>query len=274
MCCGIRLGTGCGLSASPMASEPTSANPARTPWPQPTINVPALGSPAILGTTRQWDMADPQDGVSDGCTSALSPWSREPDMVSLEITSWEHAARIPGSWGKADRVADLQLLLPHEVTEPIYTIMARAEALFLRRTEPLPPFRERLARDFLEGRRTFEPGTDTSTGATGELVLETELNELLPGTQKLGDVVPHWDRKVAAALGADMVAITRGIRNFASLGLPREDYSFSYGYRLHVRRLSGTLLGSFSTHGALLMGCAGPVFQPGPLREVYDALLR
>lgn len=220
-------------------------------------------------------MADMADEKPEGFTDKPSPWDCEPNLVRLEIASWEHAARVPDSSGKAARVADLQRLLPDELTGPIYEMMARAEALFLRRTEPLPPFRERLARDFLDCRQGSESGAGTTAGATDRHTLEGEVEQLLSGTRKLGDVVPGWDAKVAVALGADAVGIARSIRNFAGLGLPREEFSLWYGYRLHVRRLPITLRGSpLATHGALLLGCAGPVFQPGPLRETHDLLCR
>ncbi len=215
-------------------------------------------------------MAEPQDGGN----ADASPWDRVPDLVSLDIATWEHAVRVPGSWGRADRVADLRRSLPDEVTKPIYALMAQAEALFLRRTEPIPPFRERLARDFDARSKASGPGPATADYAD-RLTLDGELREILSDTLKLDDVVPGWDAEVAAALGADATDIARGVRNFASLGLPRGEFSVTYGYRLSVRRIPGDLLGpALATHGALLMGGASPAFQPGPLRDFVDRLLR
>ena len=215
-------------------------------------------------------MAEPQDGRA----ADLALWEAVPDLVSLEIATWEHAARVPGAWGRADRVADLRRLLPGEVTKPIYALMAQAEALFLRRTEPIPPFRERLARDFDARSQAFESGRATADAAD-RLTLDGELREILPGTLKLDDVVPGWDAAVAAVLGADATDIARGIRNFASLGLPRGEFPVTYGYRLSVRRIPGDLLSpALATHGALLMGGASPAFQPGPLRDLVDRLHR
>jgi len=215
-------------------------------------------------------MAEPPDGGA----SDPSLWDRVPDLVSLEISTWEHAACVPRSWGKADRVADLRRLLPDELTKPIYALMAQAEALFLRRTEPIPPFRERLARDFDARSQASEPGGATADAADS-FTLDGELRELLRFTQNLGDVVPGWDAGVAAALGADAAEIARGIRNFETLGLPRGEFSVAYGYRLSVRRVPGDLLRpALATHSALLIGGASPAFQPGPLRDLSDLLLR
>lgn len=213
-------------------------------------------------------MAEP----SGGGAVDPSPWGRVPDLVSLEIATWEHAARVPGSYGRADRVADLRRLLPDELTKPIYALLARAEALFLRRTEPIPPFRERLARDFDVRSQASEPGSATA-GAADRFTLEGELRELLPGMRKLDDVVPGWDAGVTTALGGDAADIALLIGNFASHGLLRGEFSVRYGYRLCVRRIPGDLLPSaLATHGALLMGGAGPAFQPGPFRNLVDRL--
>ena len=216
-------------------------------------------------------MAEP----SDGGASDPSLWDRVPDLVSLEIATWEHAACALGSRGRANRVADLRRLLPDELTKPIYARMAQAEALFLRRTEPIPPLRERLARDFDLRSQASEPGSATvdDTAPYTPDFLDLELRVLLPGTLKLNDVVPGWDAGVADALGANATDIARGIHNFASLGLPRGEFSVTYGYRLFVRRIPGNRLRpALATHRALLMGCDSSAFQPGPLRDLFDAL--
>ena len=220
-------------------------------------------------------MVNARDEVLDGSPAKSSRWERPPELVRLEIASWEHASRVPGSWGKAHRVIDLQRLLPHELTAPIYVRLARAEALFQRRTEPLPPLKERLARDFLDGSISAVPGADTTGSDTDWLSLEGELRSISGGGLRLGDVVPEWDQKLAAELGVDAEGITRSIVDFAPQGLPRERFSLWYGYKLHVIRLPGTLLSPpFLTHGALLMGCSGPEVQPSRLREFCDDAFR
>ena len=217
-------------------------------------------------------MADSRDGTPGNRAPDPLPWDREPGLVSLEIATWEHAARVPESWGRAGRVADLQRLLPHALTEPIYTRLAEAEALFLRRTEPIPPLRERLARDFDARNQDSEPGDAAGAQADDGLTLEGELRRIFPAT-RLGEFVSGWDAQVAAALGASAEGVATRIRDFASLGLPRAEFSMWYGYKFSVRRIPHSLLGpALATHGALLMGCTGPVFQPSLIRDVCDPL--
>lgn len=213
-------------------------------------------------------MADPFDKGKDGNTLVPSLWEREPDLVILEIATWEHAVCVPGSWGKVDRVADLKRLLPHELTAPIYALLERAEALFLKRTEPIPPFRERLARDFED--RGAMPGAEVTVDADC-FTVERELRELLSSGRTLDEVLPGWDQAMADVLGADAERIALSIRNFASLGLPIGEFSLSYGYKVDVRRIPGRLLRpALATHGTLLMGCIDAGSQPGPRRELID----
>jgi hypothetical protein len=210
----------------------------------------------------------------DGVAAEPSLWESVPDLVSLEIATWEHSVLVPKSWGKADRVNQLQRLLPHELTDPIYDRMEQAEALFLRRTEPLPPLQERLARDFAAQNMVSQSELQTSDGAY-RLTLEGELQELLQTSNtKLNDITPNWDAVVATALGANAAGIEQKAE-FGSLGLPKGEYSVAYGYRIYVRRIKGSLLGpQMANHGALLMGCVGPNLQPGPLRDFVGMLLR
>lgn len=213
------------------------------------------------------DGAEPQVHVPEPAV-----WGREPHLVSLEIATWEHAACVPGSWGRAERVADLKRLLPHHLTAPIYELMARAEALFLRRTEPLPPFRERLARDFQAHDENLGSGDVPATPLNG-LTLEGELRQILPELTPLSRFVPMWNEQLAAALGSDAPAIAARVRNFANLGLPQAEFPLGYGYKLQVQRRPGFFINSMTrTHGTLLMGCTDPIFQPGRLREVTDEL--
>lgn len=204
-------------------------------------------------------MADPRDAVPAANGTNPSVWDAEPELVCLEIASWEHAVLVPGSYGRADRVADLKRRLPDKLTGPIYALLERAEALFLRRTEPIPPFRERLARDF---------------SVLDKLRLEGELDEIAQSERKFADILPEWDEAVAAALGDDVENVTRRIRDFppfGDLGLPRGTFSLGSGYRLSVRRIRGGCLGpALATHRTLLMGCFGPFVQPGRLRELQD----
>lgn len=207
-------------------------------------------------------MADPRDAVPAASGTEPSVWGTEPELVRLEIFTWEHAARVPGSSGRADRVADLERLLPDELTKPIYALLNKAEALFLRRTEPIPPFRERLARDF---------------GVPDECRLEGELHEIAQSGSKIDAIVPEWDEAVAAALGDDVKDVTQRIRNTSvgQLGLPCGTFPLGSGYRLSVCRISGRLLRpALATHGELLMKCIGPFFQPGRFRDLHDLVLR
>jgi hypothetical protein len=210
--------------------------------------------------------AAPKDPLRDA--QEISLWDREPDLIGWEIATWEHAVSEPGSNGIASRVADTKRILPRDFTEPIYVLLARAEAILTRRTEPIPPFRERLARDFNE-RNLSAQGNDIVPATPGNFTLDWELQELLQ--RDLSDVVPNWDTGLSAALGTRAGEIARNIQNFAPKGLPTGQCSLRYGYRINLRRIPGRLLGSFyATHGALLMGCRVPDRQPGPYREVID----
>lgn len=212
-------------------------------------------------------MAEPLDGVA----TDASLWDRVPDLVRLEIATWEHAALVPGSWGRADRVSQLRRLLPHELTNPIYERMARAEALFRRRTEPIPPLQERLARDF-DGQNLSPQTGRTMSDDDYRLTLQGEVDELLDANLSLNDIMPNWDAEVSSALGAKANEIARKI-NFGTLGLPRGEFSVAYGYRFSVWRMKGDLVGpQTATHRALLMGCVGPNLQPSPLRDLLDKL--
>jgi hypothetical protein len=212
---------------------------------------------------------------SDGVTAETSVWELGPELVSLEIATWEHAVLSPRSCGRADRVADLQRLLPHELTDLIYERMARAEALFLRRTEPLPPFRERLARD-LDTRSMGISSEETVSGGGYGITLEKELQGILQKNnhELIKDIVPNWDAEVARALGVNAAEIKRNF-NFVNVGFPKGEFSIACGYRICIRRIKGALLGApMATHGALLMGCVGPSLQPGPLRDVIGAIFQ
>lgn len=207
-------------------------------------------------------MGESDGNAPEGDAPSPSPWDREPELVSLEFVTWEHAAIVPGSWGKAERTGDLRRLLPHDLTDPFYALLRDVEKRFLRRTEPIPPLRERLARDF----DVAEPADI--------LGLEGELRELTKNSPTLGDVVPDWDVRLAAVLGSDVEDVARRIRYMATLGLPRASCSLHYGYGFNLRRIPGRMLGAaLATHQALLMGQRGPNgLQPGPLRDFCDLL--
>lgn len=196
-----------------------------------------------------------------------SLWNQVPELVTIEIATWEHTILVPESWGRVNRVANLRRILPHELTNPIYERMALAEALFLRRTEPIPPFQERLARDFEAQQFSSGSETDEPHG----FALADEIYQTLQGNLILNDVVPNWDEEIAKALKTNVPQVADGIRHLGSLGLPRGEFSVSYGYRVSVRRIKGDMLSQqTATNGALLMGSFGPAHQPGPIRDLLD----
>lgn len=211
----------------------------------------------------------PMDRGCAGRGGSRSIWDRQPDLVWWDIVTWEQAACVRGSLGKSSCVAASQRLLPHDVTEPIYDLLRQAERLLLRRTEPLPPYRERLARDFV-------PAPDGAEGSPNTFTLDSELARLLELTRPLGEIVPDWDARVETALGAQVSEVATTNRDFAPLGVPRGQFSMHYGYRINLHRVRGSAFGPVAaTHGSLLMGCCGPdSSQPGLLRDLCDELRR
>jgi hypothetical protein len=196
-------------------------------------------------------------------------WDEEPNFLCWTIKTWEHAARSSDSSGATLRVRDSQRLLPNEITAPIYAALAGLEETILRLTEPFPPFEARLLRETLD----FVPSDGVELDVSRSLTFIYQEDTLF--RKRLSEVVPDWDAKVAAALGAGANEVNEKISSFAADGIPRGEFPVSYGYRIDYRLIKGLNAGrNAETHRSLLMGCNESVCQPGFRRDVLDAARR
>jgi len=188
-----------------------------------------------------------------------SLWDREPVFVRWRVATWEHAALHPKSHGFTSRLRESQRLLPEDMTAPIYALLAEAEALVARITEPVPPFDARLLRD-----------VDADDGGRN---LNEQVDRLF--SQNFRDIMPNWSVEVAKAIGTNRLEIEQQVRSFAALGIPRDDFAIHYGYRLCVSFIRGRDADAkVATHRSLLMGCQANTWQPGSMRDAFDALMR
>jgi hypothetical protein len=184
-------------------------------------------------------------------------WDREPQFLSWKIKTWEHAALCSNSFGSTSRVVDSKRLLPKEITAPIYEALIEVEKSIFRLTDPLPPFEARLLRENKDGVSLSMPALHHEGSVFG---------------MRLVDLMPDWDAKVRAALGARVSDVNAKISNFATLGIPRGDFEVSYGYRVEFCIIKGSEADrDVKTHRALLMGCSESPWPPGDIRDAYDA---
>jgi hypothetical protein len=192
----------------------------------------------------------------------LAVWDQEPQLMRWQVKTWEHAALLPKSFGLTARVRDSKRILPEEITAPIYAALAEVEKNILRWTDPLPPFDARLLRTS-DLKQTL--GSDLSKQFVREdsTLTKTAFSEVVPG----------WEARVTEALGENLPEVERNIRNVASLGIPRDDFSIQYGYRIDLTLIPGKHADRrIETHRSLLMGCDHELLQPGLLRDFTDLL--
>jgi hypothetical protein len=145
--------------------------------------------------------------------------------------------------------------------------MIKVEKSIVRLTEPIPPFEARLLRE-TRGGAPFNGGEDDASLSMPCIEQENTLFGM-----RLSDVVPDWDAKVEAALGAGASDIKAKISNFATLGIPKGDFTVSYGYRVDYCIIKGCEADrKVETHRSLLMGCRESAWHPGDARDALDAL--
>lgn len=187
----------------------------------------------------------------------ISVWDREPVLICWRIKTWEHAALDPTSYGTVKRVRDSQRLLPRCFTSDIYRRLAQAEGLIFRWTEPLAPLEARLLRD---------------TDAEDNLRLEAEVSKLF--SAQFAEVIPNWEATVHDKLGSRISKIERQLAASSyTLGVPRDEFSLSYGYELQITRFNNCdSFPSIPTHRTLLVGCHENVWQPGLRRDLIELL--
>lgn len=194
-------------------------------------------------------------------------WDREPIFVRWQVATWEHAALDPNSHGLAHRLRDTRRLLPEEITKPIYALLAEAEALIIRITEPVPPFDARLLRDVAAEPNPDAEGNDgrsTNIGARVDRFFST----------RIGDLVPDWSAHVSKELGARGRKIKQHLRSLRGFGIPRNGFSIRYGYRICLSAIRGRRVDPrFTTHRSLLMSCHVNLLQPGEVRDLQELLL-
>lgn len=194
-------------------------------------------------------------------------WDREPIFVRWQVATWEHAALDPNSHGLVHRLRDARRLLPEEITKPIYTLLAEAEAVIIRVTEPVPPFDARLLRDIdaeTDADVERSDGRSTNIGARVDRFFST----------KIGDLVPDWSTNVSKELGARGRKIKRQLGSLCGFGIPGNGFSIHYGYRICLSAIRGRWVDPrLTTHRSLLMSCQVNVLQPGEVRDLHELLI-
>ena len=211
-----------------------------------------------LAAIERWVMAEEPRSI----------WDEEPRFIRWDIATWEHAALSKNANPVTDCVRSSKRLLPEEVTAPIYTALLQYEEKILRFTEPTPPLRVRLLRDA----RDFLTPTEEKAECSYSVNFFKGANS--PLDNHISDLVPDWNNIVHEILGDQRPKIETHIRAFANLGIPHQDFSLQYGYRVNLFMIPGRYVGrEAETHRSLLIGCNEAILQPGPLRETWDILL-